>query len=219
MDISDVPGTAAPLHRALAERGWRRLADLDGVPRTTVLTLHGVGKVGLGRLEEAMASHGYALTGGHAVWSATDRGEAKVGTGTPSPDIVTTMTDADVTAYVDGLEPRRAEHGHWLLRVFGEVTGTQPRMWGPSMVGYGEMHYQYATGREGDTMRVGFSPRKSAISLYGLSYYGSNADLLARLGTHNLGAGCLYVNKPEDIDENVLRELIARAWTGSEGSS
>lgn len=219
MKITEVPGTAAPLHRALAAEGWETLADLDGVPRTTLATLHGVGSVGLKRLELAMAEEGHHLAEGHAVWTATDRGQAPVGTGTQSPDIKTVATDADVEAYVDSLEPRRAEHGRWLLKVFGEVTGEAPRMWGPSMVGYGEMHYLYATGREGDTMRLGFSPRKAALSLYGLTFYGSNDDLLARLGKHRLGKGCLYVNKPEDIDESVLRELIARAWAvdGADG--
>lgn len=212
MNISDVPGTAAPLHRALAEAGFRTLADLDGVPRTSVITLHGVGKVGLARVEEAMAAEGLALAGGHAVWSATDRGEAKVGTGVQSADIKTAATDADVEAYINSLEPRRAEHGRWLLRVFGEVTGQTPRMWGPSMVGYGEMHYQYATGREGDTMRMGFSPRKGALTLYGLTFYGTNDDLLERLGKVKVSKACVYVNKPEDVDEGVLRELIARSW-------
>lgn len=210
--ISSVPGTAAPLHRALAEQGWTTLADLDGKARTTLINLHGVGKVGLARIEEAMAAEGYALSEGHAVWTATDRGEEKAGTGVQSADIKTFATDEDVEAYIDSLEPRRREHGRWLLKVFGEVTGERPRMWGPSMVGFGEMHYQYATGREGDTMRVGFSPRKAALSLYGLHMYGSNDDLVARLGKVKEGKGCLWVNKPEDIDEGVLREMIAREW-------
>ncbi len=207
-----MPGTAAPLHRALAAEGWTTLAHLDGKPRTTVKNLHGVGKVGLARLEEAMAAEGYALADGHAVWSATDRGEAPAGTGVASSDIRTHVTDQDVEDYVEGLEGRRAGHARWLLGVFGEVTGAAPRMWGPSMIGYGEMHYQYATGREGDTMRVGFSPRKAALSLYGLHWYGSEDELVGRLGKVRVGKGCLWVNKPEDIDESVLRELIARAW-------
>ncbi|NLE98304.1 MAG: DUF1801 domain-containing protein, partial [Propionibacterium sp.] len=151
---------------------------------------------------------------GHAVWSHTDRGEARVGTGTPSPDIKTTATDASVDEYLDTLEPRRAAHGRWLLRAFGEVTGAEPRMWGPSMIGYGEMHYQYATGREGDTMRLGFSPRKASLSLYGLQQ-GADDELLSRLGKHRLAKSCIYVNKPEDIDEDVLRQLIERAWGGA----
>lgn len=227
--ISDVPGTATPLHRALAEQGWTTLADLDGRARTTLINLHGVGKVGLARLEAAMAAEGYTLADGHAVWSATDRGEKKAGTGVASSDIKTHATDASVNEFVDSLEPRRADHGREMLRIFGEVTGEAPRMWGPSMIGYGEMHYQYASGREGDTMRLGFSPRKAAISLYGLQTGdagaggsgaggpGSDDDdatdhLLARLGKFRLGKGCVYVNKPEDIREDVLRELIARVW-------
>lgn len=209
--VSDVPGTASPLHQALAEQGWTTLQDLDGKARTTLINLHGVGKVGLARVEAAMAAEGYALVGGHAVWSHTDRGDAKRGTGGTSADIKTTVTDESVDDFINSLEPRRAAHGREMLRIFGEVTGEQPRMWGPSMIGYGEVHYQYATGREGDTMRVGFSPRKAAISLYGLQLYGANDDLLARLGKIRLAKSCVYVNKPEDIDEDVLRQLIARA--------
>nr|NLD40754.1 helix-hairpin-helix domain-containing protein [Actinomycetales bacterium] len=215
MLISEVPRTAAPLHRALAEQGWTSLADLAGRPRTAILALHGVGRASLARVEAAMAGEGLALTDGQAVWTATDRGEAKAGTGVPSSDITTTATDAGVREFVDSLEPRRAAHGRELLRIFGEVTGAEPRMWGPSMIGYGEMHYVYATGREGDTMRLGFSPRKAAISLYGLP---SEDPLLASLGKHRRAKSCIYVNTPTDIDESVLRELISRAWNAESAS-
>lgn len=213
-DIADVKGTAKPLHRALAEQGWTTLADLDGKARTTLLNLHGVGKTGLARVEAAMAAEGYQLATGHAVWSATDRGEAPVGTGVQSANNKTTVTDANVEEFIDSLEPRRANDGRWLLRVFSEVTGEQPRMWGPSMVGYGEMHYQYATGREGDTMRLGFSPRKASLSLYGLQSP-ETEELLPQLGKHKSAVSCIYVNKPEDIDEAVLREMINRAWNAN----
>ncbi|NLE98130.1 MAG: helix-hairpin-helix domain-containing protein, partial [Propionibacterium sp.] len=106
--IADVPGTASPLHRALAEQGWTTLADLDGKPRTTLINLHGVGKAGLTRVETAMATEGYALAEGHAVWSHTDRGEPKVGTGALSADIKTTATNASVDEFLETLEPRRA---------------------------------------------------------------------------------------------------------------
>lgn len=210
-NISDVPGTARPLHQACAAQGWTTLADLDGVPRTTVLNLHGVGKAGLSRIEEAMATEGYALRDGHAVLTDTDRDDSKARTG--RTDIATGATGADVIEFIENQpSAKRIEQAHELLRIFGDVTGVQPRMWGPSMIGYGEIHYQYATGREGDTMRVGFSPRKSALTLYGLQISGSGDELLERLGKFKLGKGCVYINKLEDIDEEVLRDLIARAW-------
>ena len=98
-----------------------------------------------------------------------------------------------------------------MLEIFGRATGEQPVMWGPSMIGYGEVHYRYATGREVDTFRVGFSPRKAKISLYGLTE-SAGTQLLTRLGKHTVGASCLYINKPEDIDLAVLEDMVRRAW-------
>jgi hypothetical protein len=85
-------------------------------------------------------------------------------------------------------------------------------MWGPSIVGYGHLRYRYETGREGDTARVGFSPRKAAISLYGLQGDDGAQDLLDRLGPHRRGAGCVYVTRLDAVDQDVLRELIVRGW-------
>ena len=79
---------------------------------------------------------------------------------------------------------------------------------GSDIVGFGRYHYKYASGREGDAAAVGFSPRKSSLSLYGLTYGPEAAELLGRLGKHKLGAGCLYVNKLDDVDEAVLAELV-----------
>lgn len=209
--VADTPGVARPLVRALAEAGYTTPEELDGVARTSLITLHGVGAVGLSRVAEAMGARGLALAKGHAVLTSTDRGEPRAGTG--RNDLTTVRTDASVTDFVESLPwPRRVEQGRELLRIFGEETGDPPRMWGPTIVGYGEVHYQYATGREGDMARVGFSPRKAALSLCGLQAYGSNTDLISQLGTVRLGASCIYVNRLENIDESVLRQLIARAW-------
>lgn len=131
-------------------------------------------------------------------------------TGVNAPDIKTSITEVDPAEYVETLEsPRRVEHGRLLLDLFGRVTGEQPVMWGPTMIGYGQMHYRYATGREGDTFCVGFSPRKAKISLYGLPH---DQAKLARLGKHAVGASCIYINKPEDVDLAVLEELIREGW-------
>lgn len=211
--ITDVPGVGNPLRRALAGAGFTTLADLDGQPRTALLNLHGVGKVGLSRLEAAMAQEGLALADGHAVWTATDRGEEPLaGSGRGAAELKTTATDASVREFLAAQPAPRDEQGMTLLELFEDVTGAPGRMWGPSMVGFGEAHYQYATGREGDTMRVGFSPRKGAISLYGLQSYGSNAELVEGLGKTRLGKGCIYVNKLEDVDLDALRTLVRAAW-------
>lgn len=210
--IEDVPGLSAPLRRALEAAGFTTLQDLDGQARTALLNLHGIGKVWLERLAEAMKAAGFALTEGHAVWTSTDRGEKAPGSET-SADLKSTPTDRSPREWIESLPwPRRVEQGLELLEIFEGVTGAAPRMWGPTMVGFGEVHYQYATGRQGDSMRVGFSPRKASLVLYGLQFYGSHADRVADLGKVKLGAGCIYVNKLEDIDIEVLRELIEVNW-------
>lgn len=108
--------------------------------------------------------------------------------------------------------PVRRRDGLRLLDLMSRVTGEKPEMWGPTIVGFGRYHYRYETGREGDAAAVGFSPRKASLSLYGLIYGPGAAALLPRLGKHKTGAGCLYVNKLEDVDEEVLAELIRAGY-------
>ena len=128
----------------------------------------------------------------------------------------TRPSDDSVVAFLDGVEPaRRREQGFQLLEIFTAETGVEPRLWGPSIVGFGHVRYTYDSGHSGEMGRVGFSPRKAALSLYGLTLYGSNTDLLAKLGKHRLGKGCLYLNSLEDVDLDVLRELIRRGWADS----
>lgn len=134
-------------------------------------------------------------------------------TGETASDVKTKKTDVDPAAWVEQLEwSRRREHGHILLEVFGRVTGEAPAMWGPTMVGYGDVHYVSSAGREGDWFLVGFSPRKANISLYGLQGSARFHELLAQLGKHRTGAGCVWINKPEDVDLDVLEDLIREAW-------
>jgi hypothetical protein len=88
-----------------------------------------------------------------------------------------------------------------------EITGEPPRMWGPTIVGFGSVHYRYDSGREGDICLTGFSPRTAAIVVY-LGADLDNGALLAKLGKHKTGKGCLYVNKLDDVDRGILRKLI-----------
>jgi len=121
----------------------------------------------------------------------------------------TQATEASVEDFLDGVEnPARRRDGLRLLALMKENTGEAAVMWGPSIVGFGSYHYRYESGREGDTVAVGFSPRKGSLSLYGLTYAPEAAELLPRLGKHKIGAGCLYITKLEDVDEAVLAELI-----------
>lgn len=126
----------------------------------------------------------------------------------------TAPTDVDPRDFCAELPTaRRRDEGARLLALFEEVTGAPSVMWGPTMIGYGSFDHTSAKGHSsGPWFIVGFSPRKAAISLYGLQSPPGAADLLARLGKHRLGAGCVYVNGLADIDETVLRELIALAW-------
>ena len=133
----------------------------------------------------------------------------------------TKATAVDPTDFIAGVEPApKREDAEVLDAMFRRVTGETPRMWGPSIIGYGSYHYRYASGHEGDAPRVGFSPRKAKHSLYLLGCGGEGEDarfeaLLARLGKHSRGAGCLYVNKLADIDLGVLEQMIALSWQRS----
>lgn len=102
----------------------------------------------------------------------------------------------------------RRKDAETLLDLFRRVTGWTPRMWGPSIVGFGEYHYKYDSGREGDFLATGFSPRKANLSIYIMPGYEDYGDTLSRLGKHKMGKSCLYINKLDDIDLGVLEELI-----------
>lgn len=128
----------------------------------------------------------------------------------------TVPTDADVDAFLDAVAPAvRRDDGIRLAEIFRETTGVEPVMWGPSIVGYGSYRYISPSDprRRGDWPKTGFSPRKAQLSLYGLKDLPEGAKLLPELGRYTEGAGCVYVKKLADIDEEVLRRLIGIAWT------
>ena len=125
----------------------------------------------------------------------------------------TTPTDADVTAFLDAVpDARRRADALDALDLIREATGAEPCMWGPSRIGFGRQAYRTADGKEREWFAVGLSPRKAALTLYGLTYDGSNADLLERLGPHTTGKGCLYVKHLEALDRDVFTELVRRSW-------
>lgn len=128
-------------------------------------------------------------------------------------DRTTRPSADDVDAHLAGVEPAaRRDDAMAVVRIMREVTGTEPVLWGGSMVGFGRQPYSTADGRQREWFALGLAPRKAALTLYGLTYYGSNEELLSRLGRHTTGKGCLYVKRLSDVDEGVLRELIAKAW-------
>lgn len=114
--------------------------------------------------------------------------------------------------YLSNLEPRRKAHGAILASVFEEATGQPGVLWGKTMIGYGQVHYVYATGREGDTFRVGFAPRKAKLSIYGIQATPTWEQRHGELGKFTTGVSCVYINKPEDVDLEVLKDLIRAAW-------
>ena len=131
-------------------------------------------------------------------------------------EIKTKPTDASVEDFLRAATPaRRREDGWRLAEIFREETGEEPVMWGPSIVGYGSYRYVSPANprNTGDWPKTGFSPRKAQLSIYGLKDLPEGARLLPELGTYTEGAGCVYVKSLADIDESVLRRLIAIAWT------
>ena len=130
-----------------------------------------------------------------------------------STDRITRPTGEDVTAFLDAVpDERRRADALDALDLIRSVTGAEPRMWGASIVGFGRQPYRTADGKEHEWFAVGLAPRKAALTLYGLTYYGSNSDLLERLGPHTTGKGCLYLKRLEDVDRDVLTELVRRSW-------
>lgn len=125
----------------------------------------------------------------------------------------TQPTDVDVDGFLATVdhEQRRSDTQR-ALAIMREVTDEQPRMWGPSMIGFGRCPYTTADGKQHEWFVVGLAPRKASLTLYGLTAYGSNQDLLGRLGPHTTGKGCVYVKRLADVDEGVLRGLVQRAW-------
>jgi hypothetical protein len=125
----------------------------------------------------------------------------------------TQPTTADVTAFLTGIDSaQRRDDAFRLIELMRAVTGRAPAMWGPSIIGFGHYRYTYDSGHSGEAPRVGFSPRKAALTLYLTSGYPMHDDLLARLGKHKKGKGCLYVTKLTDVDLGVLEQLIAASW-------
>ena len=131
----------------------------------------------------------------------------------------TQITAVEPSDYIASVEPeKRREEALVLDAMFRRVSGQAPKMWGPTIIGYGEYNTTYDSGRAVHWMRAGFSPRKAKLSLYLMGGYcdeltGKHRDeMLARLGKHSTGKSCLYVNKLADIDLAVLEEMLAADW-------
>jgi hypothetical protein len=122
----------------------------------------------------------------------------------------TTETNASVDAYLDAIaDETRREDCRTLIKLMSKATKAAPKMWGTSIVGFGKYHYKYASGHEGDMCLTGFASRKPAISIYlGCAAGAQFATVLASLGKHKMGKGCLYVKRLADVDQTTLAKLI-----------
>ncbi len=123
----------------------------------------------------------------------------------------TQPTEVSPEAFIAAVEnPVRRADAEALDTMFRRVTGWRPRMWGPKIIGYGAYHYVYDSGREGDFLATGFSPRKANQVLYIMPGYQEMGDLLDRLGPYKMGKSCLYVTRLEKVDMGVLEEIVQR---------
>lgn len=121
----------------------------------------------------------------------------------------TQPTDQSVKTFIDSLDDQqKIADSYSLLDLMKEVTGCEPKMWGPSIIGFDQYHYKYESGREGNFLKVGFSPRKRELSIYLMCSFENNEDLMSKLGKHRTGKSCLYVKRLEDINMDVLRDLV-----------
>lgn len=125
----------------------------------------------------------------------------------------TAPTDVDPHGFIAAIaDPARRADAEAVLALMKRVTGERPRMWGGQIVGFGSYHYKYDSGREGDAPMIGFSPRKSALSIYIMPGFSGYDSLLAKLGKHKTGASCLYVSRLSDVDAKVLEKLAAQSY-------
>ena len=124
-------------------------------------------------------------------------------------ELKTKQTEASVTDFINsiGEETVRRDSAR-IVELMEQATGAPPKMWGANIIGFGSRHLKYESGRELDWMKIGFSPRKSNLTLYLSLGSGWGEDLLPKLGKHKLGKGCLYIKRLSDIDENILQKLI-----------
>jgi len=124
----------------------------------------------------------------------------------------TKATNVSVSAYIEGLtDPTRRSEARELVEVMQRASGEKPKLWGLSIVGFGSYHYKYDSGREGDMPLISFSPRKAAMVLYSMLAHAEAQAVLAKLGRHTTGKGCLYIKKLADVDKTVLETLIKNA--------
>ncbi|HVZ96757.1 MAG TPA: DUF1801 domain-containing protein [Chitinophagaceae bacterium] len=121
----------------------------------------------------------------------------------------TRQTSESVEKFIHAInDETKREDCRAIAEMMGNISKSEPKMWGPSIIGFGVRHYKYESGREGDICKIGFSPRRNNITLYIMNNSTQQQEMLTRLGRHKRGKGCLYINKLSDVDPLVLKKLI-----------
>lgn len=125
----------------------------------------------------------------------------------------TQPTNQDVLSFLAAVPDEvKRQDGEELIRIMTEISGEQPRMWGPTIIGFGQYHYKYPSGREGDAPLMAFSPRKSSLVIYLVEDFSNDRSLLDKLGPHQTSKSCLYIKRLSDIDINILQQLIQKSY-------
>lgn len=128
-------------------------------------------------------------------------------------ELKTRQNDASVSDFLNSIDDEQKRRDSCrIVEIMKEVTKEQPRMWGSSIIGFGSYHYRYKSGREGDWMKTGFSPRKQNLTVYAMCDVKKFNELLSRLGKHKTGKGCLYIKKLDDVNADVFRELVTETF-------
>ena len=127
-------------------------------------------------------------------------------------DNKTQPSQQSVISFIESVDSeQRKKDAHQLLSFMKDITQEKAVLWGPSLIGFGKYHYKCDSGREGDFFEVGFSPRKTALTIYIMSGFSKHDALMSKLGKYKTGKSCLYVKKLDDIDMDILRELIVES--------
>ena len=122
----------------------------------------------------------------------------------------TTETETSVKDFIDRVDDeRKRDDSYRIIKIMKEASGFEPKMWGPSIIGFGSYHYKYSSGHEGDAPLIAFSPRKLQIVLYLSSGFENREKLLKEFGKHKTSKGCVYIKKLEDVDEGILKKMIS----------
>lgn len=126
-------------------------------------------------------------------------------------ELKTKVNDASVDKFIQSFPEDRQKDCYAILEMMKKATTQEPKMWGTSIIGFGDYHYKYESGREGDFFITGFSPRKQNLTLYINSGFGEYGSLLEKLGKHSTSKACLYIKKLDDVDKKVLKDILTKS--------